>query len=233
MEQLGINLGFLIAQIINFSIIFLLLRAFAWGPLMRFLDRRSEQIAKGLEDARTAAEARAKAEQEAEKIRAEARAEAQKIIAEARSAAEERARPILQAAERDAEKIRADAKARAEEAQAAALSGVRGQVVNLAIAAANKLIGESLDKKQQEKIVNEFFTKSTVDIKGLGDNLIVTTALPLTDAEKQNLSKSLGGSVSSWHVDPGILGGIVVRAGDKVVDGSVRARLTDLAGSLN
>jgi F-type H+-transporting ATPase subunit b len=233
MDALGINLGFFIAQLINFGIIFLLLRAFAWGPLMRFLDKRSAEIAKGLEDAQVAAEARANAEAQAQKILADARAEAQKIVAEARAGAEERARPIVQAAEADAEKIRAEARIRAEEAQANALAGVRSQVISLAIAAANKLIGESMDKKQQERIVREFFTTSATQIKGLGNNLVVTTALPLTDDEKKDVEKKLGGSVAEWRIDPSILGGIIVRAGDKVVDGSVRANMTSLAASLN
>jgi len=67
MDALGINLGFFIAQLINFLIIFGLLAVFGWGPLGRFLDNRSEEIAKGIEDARVAAEARAKAEEEAQK----------------------------------------------------------------------------------------------------------------------------------------------------------------------
>ena len=163
MDQLGINLGFLIAQIINFLIVFGLMTYFGWGPLLKFLDGRSEKIAKGLEDARVAAEARANAEAEAKKILDKARVEAQALINEARASAEERAKPVLAAAEQEAAKIRQDAQTRAEEARLSALSDVRGQVVNLAMAAANRLIGESLkvDEKQRTKIVDEFFTTAT------------------------------------------------------------------------
>jgi F-type H+-transporting ATPase subunit b len=233
MEALGINLGFFIAQLINFLIIFGLLAVFGWGPLGRFLDNRSEQIAKGLEDARVAAEARAKAEEDAQKIIADANAEAQRIHSEARAAADERARPIIRAAEEEADKIKADARTAAQTERDAALGSVRGQVTSLAIAAAHKLIGESVDKKKQQEIVDNFFTTAATDVKGLGNDLVVTTALPLTDAEQKKIEKSLGGSVSRWDVNPDILGGIVVRAGDKVVDGSVRSRLTGLSASLN
>lgn len=233
MEKLGINLGFLIAQIINFLIVFGLMARFAWKPLMDFLDKRSESIAKGLEDAREAADARANAEADAKKILDKARADAQQVVAEARARAEESAKPLLVAAEKEAEKIRQDAQGRAEEERLAALKDVRGQVVALAIAAANKLIGESMDKKQQEKIVNEFFSTASVQIKGLSGDLVVTTALPLTDSEQSKLAKSLGGNITGWRVDPSILGGVVVRSGDKVIDGSVRASLGSLAGSLN
>jgi F-type H+-transporting ATPase subunit b len=235
MEALGLNPGFVIAQLVNFGLFALLAYFVGWRPLMSMLDNRAEKIAKGLEDARVAAERRAVAETEAEKVLSNARAEAQRIVAEARASAEERARPIVHAAEADADRIRSEAQVRADEAQASALSGLRGQVVTLAIAAANRVIGDALkDKNQAEKVVNDFFSTSTVDLRGLsGDNIAVTTALPLTDAEKSKVEASLGGKVTQWNVDPSILGGIVVRAGDRVVDGSVRASLGSLSASLN
>ena len=233
MEALGINGGFLIAQIVNFGIIFGLLYFAGWSKILAFLDARGEKIAKSLEDARVAEEARKNAEAEAKKIMDKARSDAQQVVAEARASAEERAKPIIEAAENEAASIRADAKAKADESLNAALSDVRGQVVSLAIAAANQVIGESLSEKQQEKIVNEFFSTSATEIKGLSGDIAVTTALPLTDAEKKSLEKTLGGSVSAWNVDPSILGGVVVRAGDRVLDGSARSSLRSLAASLN
>lgn len=232
MEALGINQGFFLAQFINFAI-FVVITWQGWKALVKVLDERAAKIAKGVEDARVAAEARSNAEAEAQKILADARSEAQKVVAEARASAEERARPILQAAQEEADKIRSDAQTRAKEAQESALSGVRGQVVSLAMAAANKLIGASMDAKQQEKMVNDFFATSTVDLKGIGAGAVVTTALPLSDPEKKSIESQLGGAVSEWAVDPSILGGVVVRAGDKVVDGSVRTKMAGLSASLN
>ncbi len=233
MEALGINPGFLIAQIVNFTLFAVLMYLVAWKPLLNMLDERSQKIAKGVEDARVGAEARANAEAEAGRILAEAQREAQKIIADARASAEERARPVIQAAEKDAEQIRNNARTQAEQAVTSALSEVRGQVIALAMAATHKLIGESMSKDQQEKVINNFFTSAGDKLKGLTGDLVVTTALTLTDAEKKNLQSQLGGNVTEWHVDPSILGGVVVRAGDKVVDGSVRSSLGSLAGSLS
>ncbi len=233
MEALGINLGFLIGQIVNFSVFAVVVYLFAWKPLLQLLDNRSEEIAKQLEDARVAAEAREKAEEEAEKIRQDARHEAQQVVSEARSSAEERANPIVEAARKEADQIVEDAQKAAEDMRENALSGVRDQVVSLSIAAANKIIGESLDKKEQQKIVNDFFTTSQAEIGQLTGSLVVTTALPLTDSEKQKVEGDLKGSVVQWKVDPSILGGIVVRSGDRVVDGSVRSSLGSLAASLN
>lgn len=233
MEALGINGGFLLAQFVNFLLFAAVMYFAAWRPLLAMLDARSEKIAKGVEDARIAAEARANAESEAGRILADAQREAQKIIADARASAEERAKPIIQAAERDAQQIRDNARTQSEQAVTSALSEVRGQVIGLAMAATHKLIGESMTKDQQEKVINNFFTTGGDQLKGLSGDLVVTTALTLTDAEKNNLAKQLGGNVTDWRVDPSILGGVVVRSGDKVVDASVRSSLGTLATSLN
>jgi len=234
MDALGINVGFLIAQMVNFSVFVIAFTYLGWKPLMKMLDARSERIAKGLEDARIASEARETAEQDAEKILTDARAEANRIKAEARAEADKSAEPILEAARADADKIRTDADARAKDAEANALAGLRGQVVNLALAAANQVIGESMkDEAKAKEVVNEFFSTSQTDISGLSGDLVVTTALPLEKADQDKLAGQLGGTVTEWRVDPNILGGVVVRAGNRVVDGSVRANLNKLAASLN
>lgn len=233
MEAMGINGGFLIAQIINFGLIFALLGAMIWKPLINVLEERREKIAKGLEDARVAAEARENAEVESSKITAEARAEAQKILADARARAEEVGKDVQHQAEADAEAYRTDSRAKAEDERNAMLADMRGQVVSLAIAAANKLIGESMDEKKQTTLVNDFFANAPAGVKGLGNQVVVTSALPLTAAEQKKVLKETGADDAEWKVDPNILGGLVIRSGDKVVDGSVRSSLGSLSGRLN
>ena len=76
MAALGINLGFLIFQILNFAIVVILLYKWAYAPIMKMLETRKQKIAQSMEDARIAAEARANAEEEARKIVAKAQAEA-------------------------------------------------------------------------------------------------------------------------------------------------------------
>src|SRR5512136_2514344 len=103
MNNIGINPVFLLAQIINFVVLAVLLRALLYGPITKMLDERRAKIEKGLEDARQAEAARANAETERQKILDGARAEAHKIRAEAN-----------QQAEQAAAKMRADAQAEAE-----------------------------------------------------------------------------------------------------------------------
>jgi len=155
---LGINGGFLLAQIINFLIIFVAISALAWRPLVRVLEARRERIAKGLEDARAAEQARANAERDAQKVLDQARVESTRLVEEARGRGEDQARVITEQANRDAEAIRARARAEAEEQATSQLGQLRTQVAQLAIAAAERVIGQSLDQQKATQIVSDFFT---------------------------------------------------------------------------
>lgn len=232
MEALGINLGFFIAQLINITVMYLILRTFVWDGLVTSLENRRERIEKGLEDARIAAEARENAEAEAESILQEARGEATQILAEARERAEESKKEMTDEAATEAEEIRAEARQRAENERNQMLADMRGQVASLAIAAANRLIGESMDQSKQQEIVNRFFSEAPENVKNLGSNIEVVSALPLTDSEKNEIKKQTGAENIDYKVDPNLLGGLVLRSGDRVVDGSVRSSLTALGSRM-
>ncbi|NDJ76248.1 MAG: F0F1 ATP synthase subunit B [Chloroflexi bacterium] len=232
MEKLGINTGFFIAQLVNFGIIFFLLARFAWPRVIDMLDERSEKIAKGLEDARAAEEARQNAERESEKILAQARADGQKLIDEARQRGDEQVKLMVREATQEAEERRAQSRQQAEEERNRILADTRSQIVALAMAAAEKVIGEALDEKQQHAVIQSFFAGGPADAKGLGDRVTVVTALPLTDSEQAEVQKVTGAAEIDYQVNPEILGGMILRAGDKVVDGSVRGDLAALSSQL-
>lgn len=233
LDALGINGGFLLAQFFNFGIIFAVLTVALWRPLVNMLDARSAKIAKGLEDAAAAANARLNAEQEAEKIRTEARAEVQKLIEDSRGRGEEVAKGIEAEARAEAEKIRAQARQAATEERDQQLAGLRSQVAAISVAVAQRLIGEALDEKRQQALINDFFAKVPADAKSLKGSIEVVSAMPLSDAEKERVQKEVGGDEVSFVVDPAILGGLIVRSSDRVVDGSVRSGLTDISARLN
>ena len=154
MEALGLNLGYVLVQIFNFLIIFIVLRAWVYKPILGLLERRREAIAKGLEDARIAAEARENAEKDAEKLLSEARTKATAEAREITQRAEQQAKEIRAAAEVTASKAREEALAEVEAERARILSDLRGQVAALSVAAAQKLIGEALDAKKQKTLID-------------------------------------------------------------------------------
>lgn len=233
MEALGINVGYLIVQILGIAILLMLLNGLAFGPILRVLDERKARIAKGLEDARQASIARDNADAEAKKILDVARSEAAKIRSDAAVQAEETAKGIVNKAGEDARLVVAAARVDAEAERDRILAELRGQVAGIAMAAANKLVGESLDEARQRAIIADFFAKVPASVASLsGDKAEITSALPLTDAEQAKVTAALKAPMVSFKVDPNILGGLIVRVGDQVVDDSVAGQMSALRDSL-
>jgi len=233
LTPLGINSGLLFVQTFNFLLMAVILSMIMWRPMVNFLDARSARIQKGLEDAAAAAQARQNAEAEADKIRAEARADVAKLLEEARSRGDELAKQLESTARDEADKIKADASADAESARDAELAGLRDQVLSISVAVAGKILGENLDAKKQQALVDDFFTKLPADAKSLSGTLEVVSAMPLSDAEQGKVKSELGSDDVNFSVDPAILGGLIVRSSDRVVDGSVKSGLDDVAGQLS
>jgi F-type H+-transporting ATPase subunit b len=244
LEALGINLGYLIVQIFNFFIVLTVLHAWVIKPVVGLLERRRQTIAQNLEDARVAAEARANAERDAKAIVSEAQATATLKIREATERAEIAAGEITSHAEAEAAKAREAALAEVMQERERILADMRGQVAALAMAATQRLIGDTLDERRQRSLIQEFFTgvksgKVVVleDSALSGASAEVTSALPLTGDEKElvkdDILKKLGGQATiAFRVDPSILGGLVIKVGDKVLDGSVAGQLETLRQSL-
>jgi F-type H+-transporting ATPase subunit b len=244
LEALGLNLGYLLVQIFNFAILFVVLRAWVYQPILGLLDRRRKAIAQGLEDARVAAEARANAEKEAREIIAEAQATSAQRIREATERAEAAGREIQAQAEADAAKARDAALTEAGQERDRMLADVRGQIATLAMAAAQRLIGDALDERRQRALIDEFFTgvkSGKVVVLEDGDlsgaSAEVTSALPLTpeeqDAVRRDILARTGSQATvTFRVDPSILGGLIIRVGDKVIDASVGGQLESLRQGL-
>lgn len=233
MEALGINLGYLLIQIIAFVVIYVLLTRFIFDPLIAVLRDRRTRIQRGLEDAEKAANARMNAEAEAEKILQQARGEAQGIVDEARGRGEEVAQQVQQDARAEAEDIRNEARQAAQAERDVQLAGLRGQVAAISIAVAQQLIGASLDEQRQQALIDDFFAKVPEAATALSGQVTVVSAMPLAATEQEKVQQQIGADRVSFEVDPSILGGLIVRAADRVVDGSVRSGLDEMSQRLS
>jgi F-type H+-transporting ATPase subunit b len=245
LEQIGINLGFLLVFTLNFIIMLLILRGLAYRPILDALQNRRERIARGLEDARVASEARENAERDASKIVTDAQAKASQIIREATERADAAAREVRSQAEEEATREREVALAEVQQERERILTDLRGQVAALSMAAAQKIIGESLDEKRQHALIDEFFSGirggRVASLEGAAVNsngsAEIISALPLSAEEKEIVRRDVLSSIGSqatvtFRVDPTILGGLVIRVGDKIWDASVAGKLDNLRQSM-
>lgn len=248
MEALGLNPGFLLSQIINFVLLFVLLRMVLYKPVLKMLDERRQRIAQSLEDAEKAAETRQKAEEEYQKQIEEMAQERERLRAEMAAEVAQEREHLLAQARTEAEAVLANARTQVDLERQRMLKDLRSQVVTLTIAAANKVIGEALDEERQRRLVAEFFSGiedgrvvilEEIELADVMAQLAkVTSALPLSAEEQATISEGLakqlrGEPQVEFAVDPAILGGLVIRVGDRVVDGSIAGRLTSLQASLN
>ena len=147
MEQLfdafGIDGKLLLAQLVNFGVLFVALTWLLYKPVMKTLDERAAKIRQGVEDAERAAEAAANADQEAQKVVQGASEEADSIVGTAREHANAEKARIVKDAEARAAQVQADAEARAEETAARALRESEKEVARLAVLAAEKVLRDT------------------------------------------------------------------------------------------
>ncbi len=160
MEALGINLGYLISQIVNFTLLAVLLYFVAYKPILRMLDERSGRIKKGLEDAEAASRRAAEMEQEFEARMSEARKEGQEIVAQATQMSEKARQEILETARQESRAQIEKAKEEIARERELAMAELRQQVADLSLSISEKVIGEALDEQRQRQLIAEFLEQT-------------------------------------------------------------------------
>lgn len=159
--SLGVNLPTLIAQIVNFGVLFVLLYLVAYRPIMRMLDERSRKIKDSMEQVENIKEQSARAEQEAEKRIEAASQDGQEMIARAVRTGDEVRQKAEQEARTEAETLISRARAEIQRERDEAIDGVRKAFADLTIQAAEKVIDRSLDKEAHREIIDKVLEEST------------------------------------------------------------------------
>lgn len=162
-EALGLNLPQLIAQIVNFFILLFILRLLLYKPILRMLDERRQRIAEGLNAAEIA---RAEAAQSQANMQAqleEARKESQGVIANAQEIANRIQAEAREQANRDREAALERARTEIQLERDRALAELRGEFADITVLAAERVIGQSLDKQAHQRIIDETLAESRLN----------------------------------------------------------------------
>ncbi|KND50857.1 MAG: ATP synthase F0, B subunit [Parcubacteria bacterium C7867-007] len=137
-EAFGIQLPLLLAQLVNFGVLFVALTYLLYKPVMKALDERRAKVAQGVLDAEEAAQKLASADEEASTTVQTAEREAEGIVASAREEAGSEKTRIVKEAEARAASVAADAEARAKETADKSLRESEKEIARLAMLAAEK-----------------------------------------------------------------------------------------------
>ncbi len=153
MTQLGVNLPSLIAYLVNFVVLLGILFFFAYKPLLRLMDQRAERIRESLEAADQARQEAATSREAVEEALNEARQQGQRLLDQTREAAERYRGEEMDRARQEADAFVLRARAEIQRERDAAIEEVRSNFGDLAITAAERVIGRSLDRQAHEDLI--------------------------------------------------------------------------------
>ena len=160
---LNVDFGLALWILVTFVIFLVILRIFAWGPIMDALEKRETKIQESLDAAEKAKAEAEQISQKNEQALKDAEAKAQQIRKEAVEEAEMLRNERIEKAKKEANEQLEQAKQSIEQEKKQALNELRNEVADLAIKAAGTILDKELDEKSNRELVDNY-------IKGLSNN---------------------------------------------------------------
>ncbi|HEY5113028.1 MAG TPA: F0F1 ATP synthase subunit B [Coriobacteriia bacterium] len=153
---LSINFFWIIVAALNFIVFLALMWRFAFDPIANILAQRKTRIEQGLADAEQAHRDLAASASERDQMLVQARRDVADLIARAQKAADDLREADIAATRAELERLRVKATADIAAEHDRVLADLRSQVADLALAAAGKVVGESMTDARQRRLVEEF-----------------------------------------------------------------------------
>ncbi len=159
--DIGINIPVLIAQVVNFTFLLIVMRLLVYKPVLRMLEQRRERIREGLSAAERGREQAAEANTAAQAQIEEARREGQTIVAQAQQVSQRIQEDARQQAQQQQEAMLERARAEIQLERDTAIAQLRREFADLTISAAEKVIGQSLDRSAHQRLIDEALAESS------------------------------------------------------------------------
>jgi F-type H+-transporting ATPase subunit b len=150
------NPGLIIWTVVTFLLLALILKKFAWKPILDRIETRDRTIREALEESKRAREAADEALSKNKEMVAQARAEAARIVETGQKEAEKARSEILEKAKGEASAVLEQGRKQIEFETRQAVAQLKGTVVDVALQAAGKLIQSSLDDAQHRRLVERY-----------------------------------------------------------------------------
>ncbi len=155
-DLLNANPGLIVWIAVVFTGFVLLLRKFAWGPIVSALEEREQTIANSINRAEAALAESKRLQESNTQARRKAEQEAQRLVRKAREEAEALRAQEVQRTREEINALRAQAREEIARDKDSALQQLRGEVADLAILAAERILMESLNAKRHHTLVDRF-----------------------------------------------------------------------------
>jgi F-type H+-transporting ATPase subunit b len=154
-EELGINWGLLVAQLVNVAILVWILTQLLYKPILNMLNERTKRIEDSLKDADQVKQQLANARRDYDAEIAKARQEAAGIVAQAQERAKAQEAEIIAQARQEAERIKEDARLQAGQEKTRLLSEAKGQIAELVTLTASRVLGAELQARGHDTLIEE------------------------------------------------------------------------------
>jgi len=152
---LRFDTGLMIWTWVTFLIVLVILATKAWKPMIKALENRENFIRESLEEAESARKEADKVAAEYEAMVAKARQEAQEIVTAGKDTAERMKADILTEAQDKSAGILKQAEAQISAEREKAIAEIRTQIVDISMAAAEKIIAKSLTREDNERLIED------------------------------------------------------------------------------
>jgi F-type H+-transporting ATPase subunit b len=152
----AVDPGLSVWTIATFLVVLFVLGKFAWGPILGALDAREQGIKRSIDAATKLRQEAEEALEEHRRQLADARRQAQEIVAEGRSAADRLRRDIEEKAREEAERILERTRQEIRRERDVAIEQIRTEAVDLALAAASRILDERLTEERDRALVKSY-----------------------------------------------------------------------------
>jgi len=159
---LDVNVGLMIWTVIIFVIVLVVLGKFAWPHILGAVEAREQHIRDLIASSEADRAATAAALAEQQRLLDETRARVQEALTEARGTGERMREEMMASARREHEELMTRARRDIESERQNAVDSVRREAVDLAIAAAEKLVRRSMDTEDNRRLVLEYLAQVQV-----------------------------------------------------------------------
>ena len=155
----------ILVSIIQFLILYWLLRRFLWGPVTAALEDRARRIREGLDLAEASKVERERIKQEVEELLMQARREAAAIAERTTKAAEAAAADLRTQAKADADRVREKGREDAQHLHDQALAQLRTEVASMVVLAASRILGKEISAEQHRVLIERSLDEAGAELK--------------------------------------------------------------------
>ncbi len=231
-------IGFVVAQILILGVVITLLRRLIFSDTNSAINRLTKLDNKNREKEKLLARKLEQAQKQIDEQKQVIQDEEQRIKAEARRAANQLHEDIIRKAKEEGDDIIRKAQAAKEQIRTDAMVEAEGKMIEICSEILNKTLSAVVQAQMNDKLVEEFITElEKADLSKINSDVTeieIISSLPVSVSDQEKIKKTLQTKLNRQvrlysNEDPKLLGGILMKIGTMVVDGSLAERVNEAA----